>query len=211
MCSPPTSSSPSIRNFTLIGSLPCCLKQPLHGLDQDDRSGLCRRPLRARRCCRCEWPAQRAAISIRPADRAAARHNGRKQQRRLTRRAQPFGVNQWIALALDQLRPGACPLSAVRSRTNSAALANVGLVLGQRADAGNAKESFQAFEIILVVLFVVVHAYFNPKRSEDEAELARVAGKCVVRFTSISISTLRASDELGRYRELQDRIACPGP
>ncbi len=51
--------------------------QRLHGFDVRSTSGPCRRPSRARRDCRRARSARRAARSIPPADRAAARRNGR--------------------------------------------------------------------------------------------------------------------------------------
>ena len=74
----------------------------------------------------------------------------------LARRAQPFGVDQRIAVAFDQLG-GGHPRRAQLVQGELGGAPDVGLVLGQRADAGNAQEGLQAFQEVGLVLLVVVH------------------------------------------------------
>ncbi len=80
-----------------------------------------------------------------------------EQHRGLARRAQPFGVDQRIALAFDQLRllqSGALQLAAHEFGRPL----DVRLMLRQSADARDAQEGFQTFQITVVMLLVIVHS-----------------------------------------------------
>ena len=79
-----------------------------------------------------------------------------EQERRLARRAQPFRVDQRIALAFDQFGDGH-PGRAQFVDGEFGRAPDVRLVLGKRADAGNAEEGFQSFQEVGLVLLVVGH------------------------------------------------------
>jgi hypothetical protein len=71
-----------------------------------------------------------------------------KQDGGLTGSAQPFGVNQRVAGAFDQSGGRhAGRLQFIANKFGGAA--DIGLVLGERADAGNAQERFQAFQFFV--------------------------------------------------------------
>ena len=78
---------------------------------------------------------------------------------RLPRRAQPFAIHQRIAFAFDQL--GGQPRGAQLVARELGGAADIGLVLGKRADAGNAQEGLQSLEKLGLVLLVIVHGCSN--------------------------------------------------
>src|SRR5205807_2415502 len=93
-----------------------------------------------------------------------------EEQCGLAGRAEPFAINQRIALAFDELGR----IQADRAKLGAhefGGATDIGLVLGERGDAGNAQECFETVEECSLVLLVVVHAKMSPalriRRAED--------------------------------------------
>src|SRR5579864_7289362 len=122
---------------------------------------------------------------------------------RLSWRTQPFGVDQRIPLALDQLRLLQTSLFQLAAHELGRFL-DVRLVLGKGADTRNAQEGFQALQIILMVLFVVIHPYLILNVLNTTPRALGSPGTSVVRLTSISSSISRrptSAAGIGRSKE----------
>ena len=77
---------------------------------------------------------------------------------RFSRRAQPFRVDQRIALAFNQLR-GGHPGRPQLVHGELGGSPDIGLVFGKRTDAGDAEEGLQPFQKLGAVLLAISHRF----------------------------------------------------